>query len=129
MAKDIGKDCHIKKLEEHPSIQLINENLPSNTQRFSFRPVTESEISKILSNTDSKKMNHVRYNIPVKMVESCSSSISGILASLSNTTFHLSKFPATLKGAQVVPLHKKNDPLDKENYRTVNVLPIISKAI
>ena len=67
-------------------------------------------------------------NIPVKMVKSCSSSISGILASLSNTTFHLSKFPATLKGAQVVPLHKKNHPLDKENYRTLSVLPIISKA-
>ena len=67
-------------------------------------------------------------NIPAKIVKYCSSSISGILASLSNTTFHLSKFPANLKGAQVVPLHKKNDPLDKENYRPVNVLPIISKA-
>jgi hypothetical protein len=28
-----------------------------------------------------------------------------------------------LKEAQVVPLHKKNDPLDKKNYRPVSILP------
>ena len=27
-----------------------------------------------------------------------------------------------------MPLHKKNDPLDKENYRPVSILPIISKV-
>jgi hypothetical protein len=33
-----------------------------------------------------------------------------------------------LKEAQVVPLHKKNDPLDKKNYRPVSILPTISKV-
>jgi hypothetical protein len=28
----------------------------------------------------------------------------------------------------VVPLHKKNDPLDKKNYRPVSILPTISKV-
>ena len=55
VAKVIGKDYHIKNLEEHPSIQKINENAPSNIQNFSFRPVTDSEISKILSNIDSNQ--------------------------------------------------------------------------
>ena len=27
-----------------------------------------------------------------------------------------------------MPLHEKNDPLDKENYRPVSILPIISKV-
>ena len=62
------------------------------------------------------------------MVKSCSSPLSGVLASLINSTFQHSKFPASIKGAQVVPIHKKNDPLDRENYRRVSVLPIISKA-
>ena len=127
VATDIGKDCHIENLEEHPSIQMIQQNLPSNIQKFSFRPVTDSEITKILSNIDSKKSTGVD-NIPAKIVKSCSSPISGVLANLINTTFHHGKFPASLKGAQVVPIHKKNDPLDKENYRPVSVLPIISKA-
>ena len=36
VATDIGKDCHIENLEEHPSIQMIQQNLPPNTQKFSF---------------------------------------------------------------------------------------------
>jgi hypothetical protein len=36
----------------------------------------------------------------------------------------LSKDPSK---AQVVPLHKKNDPLDKKYYRPVSILPTISK--
>ena len=127
MATDIGKDCHIENLENHPSIQMIQKQLSQNNQKFSFRPVTDSEITKILSNIDSKKSTGVD-NIPAKIVKSCSSPLSGVLASLFNSTFQHSKFPASLKGAQVVPIHKQNDPLDKENYRPVSVLPIISKA-
>jgi hypothetical protein len=39
------------------------------------------------------------------------------------------QFPNRLKEAQVVPLHKKNDPLDKKNYRPVSILPTISNGI
>ena len=49
MATDIGKDCHIENMEEHPSVLKIQENLPPNLNKFSFRPVTDSEITKILS--------------------------------------------------------------------------------
>ena len=36
-------------------------------------------------------------------------------------------FPEKLKEAQVVPCFKKNDMLDKSNYRPVSILPFISK--
>ena len=36
-------------------------------------------------------------------------------------------FPDSLKKVQVTPLHKKNDPLSKTNYRPVSVLPVFSK--
>ena len=122
-----NKDCHIDNLEEHPSIQKIKQNLPTNTPKFSFQPVPGSEINKILSSIDSKKSTGAD-NIPCKIVKSCISPISGMLANLINTTFQHGKFPASLKGAQVIPIHKKNDPLNKENYRPVSVLPIFSKT-
>ena len=37
-------------------------------------------------------------------------------------------FFQTLKVAQVTPIHKKNDPLNKSNYKPVSVLPIFSKV-
>ena len=39
LATEIGKDCHIDYLEEHPSIQKIKQNLPTNTSNFSFQLV------------------------------------------------------------------------------------------
>ena len=38
------------------------------------------------------------------------------------------KFPITLKNANVTPVHKKDDPTDKINFRPVSVLPILSKV-
>ena len=38
-----------------------------------------------------------------------------------------SKFLDNAKYAMVTPLHKKNSNLDKENYRPVSILPVISK--
>ena len=64
----------------------------------------------------------------IKYHKSCISPKSGVLANLINTTFQHGKFPASLKGTQVIPIHKKNDPLNKENYQPVSVLPIFSKA-
>ena len=106
VASDIGKDCHIDNMEEHPSIQKIKQNLPTNTPKFSFKPVSRSEINKILSSIDSKKATGAD-NIPAKIIKSCISPISGVLANLINNKFQHGKFPASLKGAQVVPIHKK----------------------
>ena len=83
---------------------------------------------KILSKIDPKKSTRVEY-ISAKIIKSCTSSIQGTVANLINITFCKCQFPASLKGAQVVPLHKKNDPLDKENYRPVSILPIYRKSM
>jgi len=44
-----------------------------------------------------------------------------------NLSFESSMFPDSLKIAQVAPVHKKNSTLDKGNYRSVSILPIMSK--
>jgi hypothetical protein len=45
---------------------------------------------------------------------------------LINLSINTGVFPDSLKVAQVTPIHKKNDPLNKSNYRPVSVLPIFS---
>ena len=39
-------------------------------------------------------------------------------------SFVANKFPDELKESEVIPLYKKLDPLQKENYRPVSLLPI-----
>ena len=38
------------------------------------------------------------------------------------------KFPITLKNANATPVHKKDNPTDKTNFRPVSVLPLLSKV-
>ena len=46
---------------------------------------------------------------------------------LFNNAISNSEFPENLKLADVTPVFKKKDPLDKTNYRPVSVLPPVSK--
>ena len=38
------------------------------------------------------------------------------------------KIPITLKNANVTPVHKKDDPANKKNFRPVSVLDLLSKV-
>ena len=51
-----------------------------------------------------------------------------VLADCINKCFENGKFPDCLKEANVTPIFKKDDLLDKENYRPVSILPLISKV-
>ena len=100
----------------------IQENLP----QFSFRPVNSSQVSKIISNLNIKKATGVD-NISAKILKSCGPAISHTVSCLINETFKASKFPHSLKVGQVSPLHKKKDPLNKQNFRRVCILNTTSK--
>ena len=45
-----------------------------------------------------------------------------------NYTINEGKFPAELKHSEAIPLFEKEDPLNKENYRPVSLLPHLSKV-
>ena len=44
-----------------------------------------------------------------------------------NNSLKESTFPDELKQSEVIPVYKKLDPLQKENYRPMSLLPHISK--
>ena len=51
------------------------------------------------------------------------------LTNIINHSLKESTFPDELKQSEVMPVYKKLDPLQKENYRTVSLLPHISKVL
>ena len=66
--------------------------------------------------------------ISAKILKSCSNTIAQPITDLINFSFDSHVFPKSLKQAQVIPIFKKKkDPLDKQNYRPVSILPTISK--
>ena len=45
-----------------------------------------------------------------------------------NESLKLSRFPHSMKSANITPVFKKNDRTDKSNYRPVSILPNLSKV-
>ena len=122
VAKDIGntsKDYN-PDLSDHPSIQKIKENTPVETEIFSFTPVSSDTVEKVISNLNVKKATGVD-NISAKIIKACAPAVSIAISNLINISFRSCAFPAGLKMAQAIPLLKKKDPLNKENYRHVSI--------
>ena len=52
---------------------------------------------------------------------------SGFITKMYNDSKDDQIFPDSLKNAEVIPIHKKEEKTNKENYRHVSLLPTISK--
>ena len=112
-------DITIRKYEKHLSIQIIKKNFGI-SKKFSFEPVSKDGVKNIIK--DLKNSKSVRGEI-LKEFEFTFE----ILTQCINKSFASGELPDCLKQANVSPIFKKDDPLDKENYRPVSILPLLSK--
>ena len=62
------------------------------------------------------------------MLKTSAMATAETLQQLFNQALTTGEFPSNLKNANVMPVFKKSNPLNKENYRPISVLPIISKV-
>ena len=65
--------------------------------------------------------------IPIQILKE-SEFTFGILTNCINKSIETGCFTDGLKAANITPIFKKDDPLDKANYRSVSILPLISKV-
>ena len=135
VTKDIGPDDSIRaddtikdiieQYKDHDSIKRIKENI-DHTNRFSFSKVTSDEVLKIINKMNPRKATGYD-NIPPRLLRICAQYLCYPLAKLVNMSLSQCVFPDALKYANVSPIHKKDDNMNKKNYRPVSVLPCISK--
>ena len=117
-------DVTIRKYEKLPSIQMIKQNFRI-SKKFSFQPVSKDEVKKIIK--DLRNGKSVRGEIPTKTLKECEFNFE-ILTQCVNRYFASGEFPDCIKQANVSPIYRKDDPLDKENYRPVSILPLLSNV-
>ena len=67
-------------------------------------------------------------DIPTNLLKSTLDIHVKLLTNIINDSFEKGCFPDELKIAEVSPIFKKNNSLDKENYRPVSVLSHVSKV-
>ena len=121
-----GANDAIRVYSNHPSIVKIEKNLPVRKD-FDFARVNEEAVMKCLKNINPRKSTGYD-NIPGKLVRVAHKELAAPIAKIINVSMTNNVFPDTLKCAEVSPVYKKNDVLNRENYRPVSVLTCISKV-
>jgi len=93
---------------------------------FHLEPTTEKEINSIINSL--KNSYSAGYDeVPIIIIKKAKQHLSKVLSHLINSSFISGTFPAKLKLAKIIPVHKKGDTKDKTNYRPISILPSFSK--
>ena len=116
-------DNIIKRYKNHPSIKNIKAKCNS-VRIFSFQPVSV-DVKTVIRDLKNKKS--AGGEIPIQILKE-SEFTFGRLTNCINKSIETGCFPDSLKVANITPIFKKDDPLDKANYRPVSILPLISKV-
>ena len=95
------------------------------TTKFSFQSVSVNDVEQVIKDIQSKKF--VCGDILINILKECNFTYS-VLADCINKYFENGAFPDCLQEANVTPIFKEDDLLDKENYRPVSIVLLLSKV-
>ena len=102
--------------------------LNPNKETFLIKPITDEEISDVLSNLNIRKSTGPN-SIPTKVMKQSKDVISAPLAKLINRSFLNDAFSNILKIAKVIPIFKSESRVVCNNYRPVSLLSNTGKII
>ena len=115
----------IEQYKNHTSIVTIKSKTAN--KYFKFNSILTAETEKEILNLGSSKACQDS-DIPAKVFKSNSDIFTDALYSKFHRSLETSVFPPSMKLANVKPVHKKGNRLEKVDYRPLNILPNLSKG-
>ena len=112
--------------QDHESVQRIKLANFHSKSSLKFNSVSELDVKKEILNLSCKKATR-KGDIPAKILKNSINTYLSELTTLINNCLKEGVFPDDLKLADITPIFKKKDSLNKENYRPVSILPHLSK--
>ena len=112
--------------QNHPSILKIRKKHAIKDDDFDFKSVSEEFIDKKLRSINNRKSQGYD-DIPEKLLRLAHAPLAPHLTYLVNLCFRTATFADNLKNAELSPIDKKDEYLNKTNYRPVSVLTVVSK--
>ena len=95
--------------------------------KFSFAPVSEEEVIKIVKSIKSKSSGIDGINISTILL--FLPRITTVLTNIINVSFELNQFPERWKKALITPIPKCEVPLQESDFRPISLLPTFSKVL
>ena len=120
-----------KHFDDHISVDKIKEAYSEilRDDNFSFKMVSMDEVKKEVLKVNSKKSSThgaIHASILKQTIQAHLKYLTKTF--ILNISLTESTFPEELKQSEVIPVYKKLDPIQKENYRPVTLLPHLSKV-
>ena len=100
---------------------------PTTSEHFDLQLSTE-EVARTLLALDSTKATGPD-EIPSRLLKDTACQIAPSLTQIFNKSLCLGEIPDEWKLANIVPIHKKGDKSEVENYRPISLLSIVSKVL
>ena len=98
------------------------------TSRFSFSPVDVKTVTNIIKSSKPKTSKGTD-GITMKLLKTILDSIALPLTVLINQSLMTSSFPKKFKVAKIMPLLKKPNIYQVDNFRPISLLPCVSKIV
>ena len=112
--------------KNHPSIKVI-KNFSTRSSSFYFSQVDKTTVLKEIRKLKINKAVQENINVPVKILKENAECFAEYICLQFNEAICTSKFPASFKLVKITPVFKQHSRNQKENYRPISILPIISK--
>ena len=93
-----------------------------------LKPTTIDELNQIISSNKSKTSTESE-NLNMKILKITKDFIESPLSHIFNLCISSGTFPVKLKTSIISTIFKKNETTDIHNYRTISILPHISKLL
>jgi len=122
----------VKKLPSAPrkfginTVKKYYEKYKLEEKNFTFTPVTEDTILKLLQSTNPSKAAGLD-NLAGNFLKEGASVLVTPVTKICNLSIKLSAFPDKCKFAKLKPLFKKGSKTEAKNYRPISLLTLISK--
>ena len=117
--------CATKLSEGLPQGQDTSIVMPQGSD-WCFKPTTEIEIVELINSLQNKRSSG-HDGLSNCMLKKEKYVFARLLKPLINKSIETGSFPSGLKTANVIPIFKKGDSTNLNNYRPISLLPVISK--
>ena len=119
----------IVKYRNHSSIITIAEKMEKlGNPTIGFDFTSYEERVKEVINLKIRKVSQ-KTDIPVKIIKENIDTVSYFLYHNFNNSLSCSTLPTGMKYVKVTSFHKTDDKTDKENYRSISILPKVYESL
>jgi len=124
----ISKELLKKTSKDMPNSERQYLKIKENTKTMFLIPIMENEVEKVVKGLTDKSSAGIDI-IPDFVVNQCITQLKKPLTNIYNASLESGIFPDQLKIAKVVPVHKRGDKKDIQNYRPIALLSVFSKLL